>query len=88
MLPFLLGDRLAARVDLKADRKAGVLRVPAAWVEPVRGRTDPSPGEVAEALATELHRLAGWLGLDGVDPPVLGDLATELSVALGRRRLD
>jgi uncharacterized protein YcaQ len=88
VLPFLLGDRIAARVDLKADRKAGVLRVPAAWVEPVHARTDPSPGEVAEALAAELHRLAGWLGLGGVDPPVLGDLAPDLASALGRRRLD
>jgi uncharacterized protein YcaQ len=86
VLPFLLGDRIAARVDLKADRKAGVLRVPAAWVEPVRTRTDPSPGEVAEALAAELHRLAGWLGLGGVEPPALGDLAGELTLALGRRR--
>jgi uncharacterized protein YcaQ len=82
VLPFLLGDRIAARVDLKADRKAGVLRVPAAWVEPARSRTDPAPGEVAEALAAELHRLAGWLGLGGVEPPVLGDLAPDLTLAL------
>jgi uncharacterized protein YcaQ len=82
VLPFLLGDRIVARVDLKADRKAGVLRVPAAWVEPVRARTDPAPGEVAEALAAELHRLAGWLGLAGVEAPVAGDLAGALSSAV------
>ena len=82
VLPFLLGDRFAARVDLKADRKAGVLRVPAAWLEPATARTDPSPGEVAEALAAELRRLAGWLGLSAVETPVAGDLAADLDRAL------
>jgi uncharacterized protein YcaQ len=82
VLPFLLGDRIVARVDLKADRKAGVLRVPAAWVEPARVRQDPSPGEVAAALAAELHRLAGWLGLGGVEPPLAGDLAADLRASL------
>ncbi|GIJ45884.1 hypothetical protein Val02_27700 [Virgisporangium aliadipatigenens] len=82
VLPFLLGDRLVARVDLKADRKAGVLRVPAAWVEPPRTRRDPGPGEVAEALAAELYRLAGWLGLREVAAPESGDLATALTDAL------
>jgi uncharacterized protein YcaQ len=56
--------------------------VPAAWVEPARARTDPAPGEVAEALAAELHRLAGWLGLTGVEAPAAGDLARDLRLAL------
>ncbi|HET9518097.1 MAG TPA: crosslink repair DNA glycosylase YcaQ family protein, partial [Actinoplanes sp.] len=54
VLPLLLGDRFAARVDLKADRKAGVLQVPAAWLEP-----GADPGETSVALAAELRRLAG-----------------------------
>jgi uncharacterized protein YcaQ len=77
VLPFLHGDRFAARVDLKADRKAGVLRVPAAWVEP-----GEDPAVTAEALAAELRRLAGWLGLAEVAEPDRGDLAQELSAAL------
>jgi uncharacterized protein len=77
VLPFLLGDRLVARVDLKADRKAGVLRVPAAWGEP-----GVDEGETAEQLAAELHRLAGWLDLSGVAVPERGDLAPALTKAL------
>jgi uncharacterized protein YcaQ len=86
VLPFLLGDRLVARLDLKADRRAGVLRVPAAWAEPApagkAGRGHPGPGEVAEALAPELRRLAGWLELDAVAGPEAGDLAGPLGAAL------
>jgi uncharacterized protein YcaQ len=86
VLPFLLGDRLVARVDLKADRQAGVLRVPAAWIEQApagrAGRGHPRAGEVAEALATELRRLAGWLELDTVAPPLGGDFAEPLGAAL------
>jgi uncharacterized protein YcaQ len=77
VLPFLFGDRFAARVDLKADRKAGVLQIPAAWIEPTAGQD-----ETAVALAAELHRLAAWLGLSAIAPPVRGDFAGPLSAAL------
>jgi uncharacterized protein YcaQ len=84
VLPFLLGERLVGRVDLKADRQNGVLRVPAAWVEPppAGDRKHPPPGDVAEALAAELYRLAGWLDLSAVAPPERGDLAPALTAAL------
>jgi uncharacterized protein YcaQ len=79
VLPFLLGEQLVARVDLKADRKAGVLRVQAAYGEDLL-----PPGAVAEELAAELAELAGWLGLAGVVVAARGDLAPELAVAVGR----
>jgi uncharacterized protein YcaQ len=59
VLPFLLGDRLVARVDLKADRARSVLRVLGAHCE-----NGTSPEQVSAALREELHLLATWLGLD------------------------
>jgi uncharacterized protein YcaQ len=60
VLPVLRGDRLVARADAKADRRAGVLRVPALHVETGCGADD------VEAARAELHSLAEWLGLSEV----------------------
>ncbi len=77
VLPMLMDGHLAGRVDLKADRKAGVLRVPAAWVEPGVDRD-----RAARAMAGELRTMAEFLGLGGIDVAGNGDLADVLARAL------
>jgi hypothetical protein len=81
VLPFLLGERLVARVDLKADRRRRVLTVPGAFLEPGR-----DAGAAAAALGEELRTLAGWLGLEAVEAAGRGDLAAPLRRALRASR--
>lgn len=77
VLPFLLGDQLVARVDVKADRSRGVLLVPGAFAE-----DGVDAGAVVAALADELRRLAAWLGLGAVEVGSRGSLAALLGRAL------
>jgi uncharacterized protein YcaQ len=76
VLPFLEGDALTAKVDLKSDRKAGVLIVQASHAEP--WASDATPVR----LAQELKLMAGWLGLERVRVEKKGDLAAALAAAI------
>ena len=82
VLPFLLDGELVGRIDLKADRAAGVLRVQAAHAEP---GVDESV--VATNLAAEVRAMADWLALDRVGATDRGNLARALRRA-GVARID
>jgi len=81
VLPFLLGDEIVGRFDLKADRAASRLLVQASWVEadhdtPTRRR------EIAHEVVDELRLMAGWLGLDAIEVIDRGDLASDVRRAV------
>ena len=78
VLPFLQDERLTARVDLKADRQAGVLRVQASHTE-----DHARPEAVAPALTANLREMAAWLGLSDVAVRGSGGLDRALKAELG-----
>jgi uncharacterized protein len=78
VLPLLLGDRLVARFDLKADRQESVRQVRGAYVEP-----DADADSVAVVAATELDALRNWLRLDRIAVARRGNLATALRRRVG-----
>lgn len=73
VLPFLMGDRLVARFDLKMDRKTRTLCVLAAHIE-----VGAKPLDVAAAAASELNMLSRFLSAERVQVGRRGNLATAL----------
>lgn len=81
VLPFRVGDRIVARVDLKADRKAGRLLTLNAHEEP-----GVDIGACCESLADELHALREWLGLDEIKVERKNRLSRNLAAVAAKRR--
>lgn len=79
VLPVLWGDSLVGRLDMKADRAAGVLRVKGAYAEPGVPIAD-----LASDLVPELNSMASWLGLDRVEVSDRGDMASTLGLVVGQ----
>ncbi|MBO1770760.1 winged helix-turn-helix domain-containing protein [Agrococcus sp. TF02-05] len=79
VLPVLVDDHLVGRVDLKSDRKAGVLRVQHAHVEPAHAER---AGELAERVAPSLREAAAWQGLERVEVAGAGTWAREVAAAV------
>ncbi len=79
VLPFLLGDEIVGRCDLKTDRTSGVLRLLGAFAEP-----GIDEAEIAADLAAELQQLATMVGVDRVSVDCRGRLADGVKAALPR----
>ena len=77
VLPVLVGEHLAGRLCMKADRQEGTLRINAAWHE-----ADADPGATAEAIAPALHSMSRWLELERVEIAPRGNMATALRDAV------
>jgi uncharacterized protein len=75
--PFLLGDTLVGRCDLKADRHRRVLMVQGAYTEPGQNAR-----QIAPDLGEELHAMQTWLGLERTEVAERGDLALALKEAV------
>jgi uncharacterized protein YcaQ len=80
VFPFLLGDTLVGRCDLKADRQRGVLMVQSAHLEPGQRAS-----AIAPALADELREMQRWLTLDAIEVAPKGDLASALRKSVASR---
>jgi len=78
VLPVLLGDSLVGRLDVKSDRDGRKLAVIGSFAE-----ESHDPAGIADDVAAEVTRMAGWLGLDGVRVDRRGNLATALRAAIG-----
>lgn len=78
VLPFLHDGRIAARVDLKANRQSGTLEVRTSHLE-----TGAPEKKTARALARELRMMARWLGLDRIEVFAVGSLSPALRAAVG-----
>jgi len=77
--PFLLGDTLVGRCDLKADRQRRVLLVQSAHLEPGHDAR-----RVVPDLVDELREVQAWLELDQIEVVDRGDLAGELLRAMNQ----
>ncbi len=80
VMPFLMGDQLVARVDLKAHRQKSTLMVKSAYLE-----EGQEPGGVAGEMAPQLSAMSQWLGLDQVSVGRRGNLSRELIAAMRRQ---
>lgn len=80
VLPVVVDDEIVGRMDLKSDRRAGVLRVQHAHVEPAFA---DRAGELAARIAPRVREAAAWQGLDAIDVTGPGTWSAEVRAALG-----